>query len=476
MDLKSTYVLDAQVKGTNQIVGLQRGLKGVSNQTNKAAGAMARLKTAAGGAMGALRGLIPLIGTAAMGKFVNDTLQAGDRLEKFAQKTGVAVPLLDKLRKTSELAGTDFNALVRLFPMLAKNMDQTMVKGTGPAAEAFAQLGIKVTDSSGKLKNSGDVLLEIADKFKGMEDGTNKAALAYKLFGARVGADLIPLLNSGSEAITGMGTTMTEEGVKKMAAFNDSMSKVKFLFQDMFVTLTSTLLPVLEKLVGIVSTGVNVFNSLPGPIKGITAGAIALAIPLITIAPIAAALVISFKTLAAIKLGAIFAAAIPAVVGLSGAFAPFLVGGLVIGGLYAVVKAIGSTINALKRLFKWQQKTKREKQQQAANNAEGGYVSGRQLSWVGERGGEYIVPTGKAGAFAQRYMAGFRGSSAIPGFAQGGFTGNANVSITTGPVTQMNGTNYVTTSDMTRAVQSGVNQTLALLQGDMKLRRQLGMA
>ena len=75
-------------------------------------------------------------------------------------------------------------------------------------------------------------------------------------------------------------------------------------------------------------------------------------------------------------------------------------------------------------------------------------------------------------------MGGVRGAAAIPGgqrFAEGGFTGNANVNITTGPVTQMDGQNFVTTGDMTRAVQQGVSQTLELLSGDMQLRRQLGM-
>jgi hypothetical protein len=40
----------------------------------------------------------------------------------------------------------------------------------------------------------------------------------------------------------------------------------------------------------------------------------------------------------------------------------------------------------------------------------------------------------------------------------------------------MNGTNYVTTQDMSRAVQAGVNQTLAMLRNDMGTRRAVGLA
>jgi hypothetical protein len=111
--------------------------------------------------------------------------------------------------------------------------------------------------------------------------------------------------------------------------------------------------------------------------------------------------------------------------------------------------------------------------------AEGGVVSGPTLAMVGEGGEpEYIVPQSKASGFAANWMAGKRGGAAIPRFAEGGVVmpGSAQVSIQTGPVTQMNGTNYVTTQDMSRAVQSGVSQTLAMLRNDRGTRRAVGLA
>jgi phage-related protein len=111
--------------------------------------------------------------------------------------------------------------------------------------------------------------------------------------------------------------------------------------------------------------------------------------------------------------------------------------------------------------------------------AEGGVVSGPTLAMVGEGGEpEYIVPQSKAGAFAANWMAGVRGPAAIPRFAEGGMVvpTSASVSIQTGPVMQMNGANYVTTQDLSSAVQAGVNQTLSLLAGDSRVRRSLGLA
>ena len=78
-------------------------------------------------------------------------------------------------------------------------------------------------------------------------------------------------------------------------------------------------------------------------------------------------------------------------------------------------------------------------------------------------------------AFSRNYLAGMRGSAAIPRFAEGGFTGTPNVNITTGAVTQMDGTNFITTNDLAAAVKSGIDQTINLIGSDLKTRRALGL-
>ena len=126
--------------------------------------------------------------------------------------------------------------------------------------------------------------------------------------------------------------------------------------------------------------------------------------------------------------------------------------------------------------------------------AKGGVVTGPTLAMVGEGNEpEYIVPQSKASGFAANWMDGKRGAAAIPGFANGGvvmssgatsrsaessgmMSGNAQISIQTGPVTQMNGTNYVTTQDLSRAVQSGVQQTINMMRNDRGTRQAVGLA
>ena len=110
--------------------------------------------------------------------------------------------------------------------------------------------------------------------------------------------------------------------------------------------------------------------------------------------------------------------------------------------------------------------------------AKGGMVTGPTLGLIGEGGeSEYIIPQSKAAGFAMNYLGGKRGAGAIPGFAEGGYVASsANVNIQTGPVTQMNGTNYVTTQEMGKAVQAGVQQTLDVIRRDNYVRMQLGLS
>ena len=88
--------------------------------------------------------------------------------------------------------------------------------------------------------------------------------------------------------------------------------------------------------------------------------------------------------------------------------------------------------------------------------AEGGVVTRPTLALVGEGGEpEYIVPQSKADAFAQNWISGRQGAAAIPNAtASGSSTTVPSINIQTGPVTQMEGTRYVTMGDLESALQT----------------------
>jgi tape measure domain-containing protein len=80
--------------------------------------------------------------------------------------------------------------------------------------------------------------------------------------------------------------------------------------------------------------------------------------------------------------------------------------------------------------------------------AAGGIVTKPTFALIGEAGTEFIVPESKAADFATNYLSGARGTSL--GSMSAGRAPTIN--ITTGPVMQQNGQNYVSIPDMERAL------------------------
>jgi hypothetical protein len=105
--------------------------------------------------------------------------------------------------------------------------------GSGVSAGAFAA---KLREIGVTSDNMEEALLQVADRFKEMPNGTDKAALAVQLFGKQ-GAELIPILNKGRDGIKQMGDaaealgltmdTKTSAAVQRLKerqdAFNDTI-------------------------------------------------------------------------------------------------------------------------------------------------------------------------------------------------------------------------------------------------------------
>jgi tape measure domain-containing protein len=92
--------------------------------------------------------------------------------------------------------------------------------------------------------------------------------------------------------------------------------------------------------------------------------------------------------------------------------------------------------------------------------AEGGVVSRPTLAMVGEAGPEYIIPASKMAEASANYLSGARGNSVIP--SQG--SGNAQINVTTGPVMQQGGQQYVTLADLENAMRKTADGIYASLR------------
>jgi hypothetical protein len=347
--MQALLKIKADVEGEGKINALGRSLGGLTSTAGKVSGGLRGLAGAAGGLSGALGSLVPLATGAGLAAMAKGAIDAADNMNDLSQKTGVSVESLSKFQQAANASGTSIEGVGGAMIKLNKGL----AAGTGPAADALKALGLSATDASGKLKTTDDVMLEVADKFKAMPDGAGKTALALQLFG-KAGADMIPLLNGGSKAITDLKATMSTDMAQSADRFNDKMEGLKTKAGELGLKIGSLLLPYLEKFVDLLLAASNAFSNLPGPLQVIIAGAVALGAALVLLAPAISAVISIAGVLAGLKIGATIAgwAAVagPAITAISAAFSgllAFLTGTLLPGLLAFFSGPVGWTVLAV---------------------------------------------------------------------------------------------------------------------------------
>ena len=119
--------------------------------------------------------------------------------------------------------------------------------------------------------------------------------------------------------------------------------------------------------------------------------------------------------------------------------------------------------------------------------ASGGMVTRPTMGLVGEAGeDEYVIPASKMAQSMQRYSAGARGQSVIPGtgssYAGGGTGGSTTVNYS-GPILNFNSEEFVPKSAVgqiiatatSQGAKAGENRTLTTLRNSRSTRSRIGM-
>lgn len=276
MNLDAMLRIKADVDGQNKIVALNRGLQQVGTTAAGVTGAMRGLTGAAAGLSGALGTLAPLLSAAGLVGMVKGTLDAADNMNDLSQATGVSVEALSRFNKAAAMSGTTIEGVGKGLVKLNKTMVDAATGGKASTA-TFQALGISVKNADGSLKSADRVMLEVANRFKAMPDGAAKTALALRLFG-KSGAELVPLLNMGGDAIDKMSTRMTTAFAQKADEYNDKLATLGGKVRALGMDLTIALLPALDQITDALTVAVTAFNQLPAPLKSAAVGAATLAI------------------------------------------------------------------------------------------------------------------------------------------------------------------------------------------------------
>lgn len=224
-----------------RVEGAKRAMAGA----RKAAGALAKGFAVVAGAATAA--------TVAAAKLIQEIADLGDQAAKDARKLGLTTEQVQRLGHAARLSGADFGVVKTGMQAFSRGLEDALTKGTGPAAEAFEELGISMDSTAIQSRDTNAAMGLIADKFAKMPNDGRKTALAMKLF-SRSGAELIPFLNTGSEGIEKMGQEFEDLGAvisgdqaAALEQFNDDMLRVKAGMRGLKVTIARELLPVFQE-------------------------------------------------------------------------------------------------------------------------------------------------------------------------------------------------------------------------------------
>lgn len=204
-----------------------------------------------------VNGLLGNLGVALTGAgfaaFVKGSIDAADELDELSQKAGISVEALSTLKLAAEHEGVGTEAFATSLKKLSTAMFEAAA-GSEENQRLFAALGIQYRDSTGALRATDQVLLDLATRFKAMPDGPEKSALAVKLFG-KAGTDLIPFLNRGADGIQELTTQFRELGgeisgetAARAAEFNDDLNLLRAAFQGVANRIAASVLPALSDL------------------------------------------------------------------------------------------------------------------------------------------------------------------------------------------------------------------------------------
>lgn len=177
-------------------------------------------------------------------KQIYDTIQAkfeniantAVELTTLAQKTGMTTEALQELQYAAAQTNVDTGELRMGLVHLQRAAFEASTQG-GQTGAAFKRLGIEVTDASGKLLPTNQLLGMVADKFQAMPDGAQKTALSMALL-SRSGAQMIPLLDKGSAGLAKMGIEARRTGglmsdgmIKQGVALHQGMLRLQYAIQ-----------------------------------------------------------------------------------------------------------------------------------------------------------------------------------------------------------------------------------------------------
>ena len=334
-------------------------LKALSEQFKDVGGKIEGVGRSLTGVSTAAAGVVAGLGAAAY-----KAGQAADDLNTLSKVTGIGTEELQKYGYAADLVDVSVEAIAKSNKKLTKNAYEA-ANGSKSQAEAFKAIGVSVTDSNGRLRDSEAIFQDVITNLGKMTNETERDAIAQQLMG-KSAAELNPLIEDGGETYKMVADTLkkydldfvdqkTLDGANE---FNDSLDKMKLIgsvaLSDISSRLAVYLAPALDKVVDLVGKFAKWLSQLSPEtltVIGTIAGLVAILAPLlITIGKLATG-ISSIINLVNLVGGATTALSLGPMVGIVAAIAAVVAAGIWLyknwDKVKATAKALGDKIKSV---------------------------------------------------------------------------------------------------------------------------------
>lgn len=216
-----------------------------------------------------------------MSKAIINAVQSSiDRLVelgKTSQQIGLPVEQLSRLEFAAKKAGVSADELTQGIKLFARQAGEvrSAIEAPDDFARALSNLRVQLGDTNQKVRPTVDLILDLADRFSRMPDGVQKTSLAMQLFG-RSGADMIPFLNQGREALAAFmvqsdafGATVDKGSTESALRLTNAMKSLSDTFDRIFRTVAREYVPQIEELVSWLNNMVKASDASKSSMEGL---------------------------------------------------------------------------------------------------------------------------------------------------------------------------------------------------------------
>lgn len=227
---------DDTMKGLGDTVGDLAGKLGIQLPENatKALNGMQGLSAGTVAAMSAAVGGVAALINAVKGLH-QMTVEAAAEVDEVLTESmisGVSTKTLQEWSYAENLMDVSVGTLTGTLTKLTQNMAKAD-GGNQALAESFANLGVSILDTDGNLRSAEDVFYDTIDALGGIENTTERDALAMELLG-RSAQELNPLILQGSDALRELsaeaeatGYVLDDSQLKKLGEVDDAYQRMQ---------------------------------------------------------------------------------------------------------------------------------------------------------------------------------------------------------------------------------------------------------